>query len=440
MDGPVSDFVGYGRNAADIRWPNDARLAVSLVVNYEEGSERSFGLGDTDQESLTEWGAYPFPKDVRNLAMETMYEYGSRVGVWRIMDVLDRQAVKATFFACAVAFERNEELARAVVAAGHEVCSHGYRWEETFRLSRDDERTHIRLAIESFERTCGVRPVGWYCRYGPSVSTRELIVEEGGFIYDSDAYNDDVPYFVNVRGKRHLVVPYTADVNDIQMWLAQPLTTSDQFFQYLKDSFDVLYHEAYARPRLMSVGLHCRIIGRPGRIGALEKFIEYAKAIPEVWIATRSEIAQWWIAQSSDSDKLMAGQPSGLLSPQSRRVEKKSLSEIESAGSGGAGWRKTLVSSAVFENAKSTVCYGFFPVGSESQRIAHVEDEWMLVVRGCGELRLEDGSIGFDEGDVLYIRANTWHGVINLGSIDMITVFGFVTPSYPMTRSFPANR
>jgi peptidoglycan/xylan/chitin deacetylase (PgdA/CDA1 family) len=166
---------------------------VSLVVNYEEGSERSFAAGDDDQESMTEWGGYALPPTVRNLAMETMYEYGSRVGVWRVLKVLADANVKSTFFACAKAFEEAPEVVSAVVDAGHEVCSHGYRWEEVFRLSRDEERDHIRMAIESFERTTGKRPVGWYCRYGPSIHTRELLVEEGGFLYDSDAYNDDVP-------------------------------------------------------------------------------------------------------------------------------------------------------------------------------------------------------------------------------------------------------
>ena len=175
--------------------------------------------------------------------MELMNEYGSRVGVWRLLRVFAETAVKSTFFACAVAFEQNPALARAVVGAGHEICSHGWRWEEVFRLSEDEEREHIRRAIESFQKTCGKRPVGWYCRYGPSVRTRRLVVEEGGFLYDFDAYNDDVPYFVEVGGKRHLVVPYTSDVNDIRFWLSPGFVTADQFHGYMKDSFDVLYAE-----------------------------------------------------------------------------------------------------------------------------------------------------------------------------------------------------
>jgi len=289
------DLVGYGANGPTITWPNGARLAISLVLNYEEGSERSFAMGDPDQEALTEWGSYQFPGSVRNLAMESMYEYGSRVGVWRILDVLKRHSVLATFFACAVAFEQAPEVAKAAVAQGHEICSHGYRWEEVFRLSEEEEREHIRLAIRSFERTCGQRPVGWYCRYGPGVNTRRLLVEEGGFLYDSDAYNDEVPYFVRVNGRRHLVVPYTPDVNDIQFWLSNTLATADDFFTIMRDSFAVLYEETVHHTKMMSVGLHCRIIGRPSRIRALDRFIRYAKGYPGVWFATRAQIARWWI-------------------------------------------------------------------------------------------------------------------------------------------------
>ena len=179
--------MGYGANPPAIPWPNGARLAVSVVVNYEEGSEYSHAMGDAHQEGLTEFGSYALPEAYRNLAMESMFEYGSRAGVWRLLRLFDETGIKSTFYACAVAFEQNPEVARAVVARGHEVCSHGWRWEEVFRLSREEEREHIRLAIESFERTCGKRPVGWYCRFGPSVHTRELVVEDGGFIYDSDA-------------------------------------------------------------------------------------------------------------------------------------------------------------------------------------------------------------------------------------------------------------
>jgi len=294
---PQRDLVGYGNTPPQGRWPNGARLAVSIVVNYEEGSERSLAMGDPDQEAMTEWGNYPMPPHIRNLAMESMYEYGARVGVWRVLEMLAETGVRATFFACALPFEQNPAVARAAVDAGHEICSHGYRWEEVFRLSEQEEREHIRLAVESFQKTCGKRPVGWYCRYGASTRTRRLVVEEGGFLYDSDAYNDDVPYFVEVSGKRHLVVPYTPDINDFCFWNSPGFVQADDFFIYLKESFDVLYAEAARYTRMMSIGLHPRIIGRPGRIRGLRRFIDYAKQFPDVWFATREEIARAWLQQ-----------------------------------------------------------------------------------------------------------------------------------------------
>ena len=297
--GPERDLVGYARDLPPGGWPDGARIAVSLVVNYEEGSERSFAMGDPDQETSTEWNSYPLPAGVRNLAMETMYEYGSRVGIWRILDVLDTYGVKATFFACAVALEQNPHVARAIVEGGHGVVSHGYRWEETFRLTREEERAHIRRAGESFQRTLGFRPRGWYCRYGPSVNTRELIVEEG-YDYDCDAYNDDLPYFVQTTGKRHLVLPYTPDVNDFRFWQSPGIATSSQFFEYLKDSFDVLYAEGARRPRMMSIGLHPRQIGRPGRIAGLARFLAYTREFEDVAYMTRDAIADSWLADHGD--------------------------------------------------------------------------------------------------------------------------------------------
>jgi peptidoglycan/xylan/chitin deacetylase (PgdA/CDA1 family) len=187
------------------------------------------------------------------------------------------------------------------VEHGHEICSHGYRWEEVFRLSEDEEREHIRLAVESLERVCGQRPVGWYCRYGPSTRTRRLLVEEGGFVYDSDSYNDEVPYFTEVAGRQHLVVPYTPDANDIVFWLGNGMATAEQFETYLRDSFDVLYAESERCPRMMSIGLHCRVIGRPGRSSSLDRFIAYAKGFEGVWFATREEIARSWLGVHAGS-------------------------------------------------------------------------------------------------------------------------------------------
>lgn len=295
-EGPKRDLVGYGADVPTEPWPNGTRLAINIVVNYEEGSERSFAMGDPDQEGLSDWGAYQAPGEIRNLAVESVTEYGSRVAIWRMLELFRQTGVSTTFFACAVAFEQNPAVAKTAVADGHEICSHGWRWEEVFKLTEEEERRHIDLALDSFERTCGVRPVGWYCRYGPSVRTRRLIAGHGGFLYDSDAYNDDIPYFVEVEGRRHLVVPYTSDNNDINFWLAPGFVGAGDFAQYLCDAFDVLYAESARTPRMMSIGLHPRIIGKPGRIGGLRRFIEYAKQYPDAWFATREEIARAWLA------------------------------------------------------------------------------------------------------------------------------------------------
>jgi peptidoglycan/xylan/chitin deacetylase (PgdA/CDA1 family) len=284
------DFVGYGPNPPRFEWPGGNRLAINLVVNYEEGSEYSYAFGDNRQENLGEWGVKQFPAGVRNLANESFFEYGSRVGFWRLLDLFERYAVRTTFGVCAVALERNPAAARAIVAAGHEVNAHGYRWEEHFSMTREEERERIRLAVASIRQTTGERPYGWYCRTAPSLNTRELLVEEGGFLYDSDAYNDDVPYWVEVNGTPHVVVPYTGDANDSHFWASGGYETD--FYTYLKETFDVLYRESERTPRMMSVGLHMRIVGRPGRIAGLERFIAYAKGHEGALFTTRLEIAR----------------------------------------------------------------------------------------------------------------------------------------------------
>ena len=295
MTGIARDLVGYGRTPPKGRFSNGKRLAVSVVVNYEEGSEYSHAMGDNRQDTIFDWGAYPASPEIRNLAAESASEYGSRVGIWRILNLLKQANIKSTFFACAIAFEQNREVAEIAVEDGHEICSHGYRWEEVFSLSEKEEREHIDLAVKSFIKTCGKRPVGWYCRYGPSEQTRRLIVEEGGFIYDSDGYNDDTPYFVYIGATKHLVVPYVPDANDFNFWLAPGFVTANHFTTYLCDTFDTLYAESTNIPRVMSIGLHPRIIGRPGKISALANFLEYAKKHSDVWFATREEIARDWI-------------------------------------------------------------------------------------------------------------------------------------------------
>jgi peptidoglycan/xylan/chitin deacetylase (PgdA/CDA1 family) len=301
VPGPARDLVGYGRNRPTGEWPGGARLAVNVVINYEEGSERSLAAGDPDQETSTEWGSYPFGEE-RNLAMETMYEYGSRVGIWRILEQLDRFDADATFFACAVAVEANPELAAAIAQSRHDVVCHGYRWEEVFRLSEAEEREHMRMAVSSLTTSLGRRPLGWYCRYGPSVRTRRLVVEEGGFLFDCDAYNDDVPYYVTVGDRRHLVVPYSPDTNDFRFWQQSGPATAAQFFEYLCDAFDFLYQESRDHLKLMSVGLHPRIIGRPGRIVSLTRFLDYVQGKKEAAILTRTELARWWLQHHPAED------------------------------------------------------------------------------------------------------------------------------------------
>lgn len=293
VPGPKRDFVGYGRKVPKVRWPNDARVAVSIVVNYEEGSEYSHGNGDGRNDGLTEV-IYAMDPQYRDLCAESVFEYGSRAGVWRLERLLTDLKIPVTFYACAVALERNREVAAWLKEAGHEPCSHGWRWEEVWRLSRQEEADHIRRAIESIKETCGVRPSGWYCRYGPSVNTRELIVEEGGFTYDSDAYNDDLPYYVDVKGKRHLVIPYSMTYNDGKFGLLPSYGSPTDFVDNLKRGFDQLWDEGETHPRMMSLGLHPRLIGQASRIHALREFIEYAQKKGQIWFTRRIDIANWW--------------------------------------------------------------------------------------------------------------------------------------------------
>lgn len=294
IPGPRRDVVGYGGQYPKVTWPNGAKIAVSLVVNYEEGSELAVGDGDTRTErTLSEVAPMPWPEGRRDLAMESMYEYGARAGFWRLMDIFDQFQVKSTFYACAVALERNRKAARLIREKGHDVVCHGYRWEDVSLLTREQEREHIRLAVESIAETTGERPTGWYCRYGPSVHTRELIVEEGGFEFDCDAYDDDLPYWTAVGGQKHLVIPYTQVNNDTRFTHGH-MGPPEAFEEHLRYTFDRLYKEGAHHPKMMSVGLHMRVAGQPARAQAVAKFIEYAQSLPGVWFARRFEIAQHW--------------------------------------------------------------------------------------------------------------------------------------------------
>ena len=293
VPGPVRDFVGYGRWVPKVRWPNDARVAVSIVLNYEEGSEYSHPNGDGRNDGLTEI-IYAMDERYRDLCAESIFEYGSRAGVWRLERLFTEFKIPITFYACAVALERNREVGAWLKEAGHEPCSHGWRWEEVWRLSREEEADHIHRAIASITETCGSRPVGWYCRYGPSVNTRELLVEEGGFLYDSDAYNDDLPYYVDVKGKRQLVIPYSITYNDAKFGITPSYGSPADFLDNVRRGLDQLWDEGATHPRMMSLGLHPRLIGQASRIHALREFIEHARAKGEVWFARRADIAKWW--------------------------------------------------------------------------------------------------------------------------------------------------
>jgi peptidoglycan/xylan/chitin deacetylase (PgdA/CDA1 family) len=292
--GMERDLVGAGEGMSPARWPHEARIALNFVVNYEEGAENRFEDGCTLRETIGDVpSSVPPEARHRDLANESMFEYGSRAGVWRILRTFDRHRIPVTFFLCALAVERNPAVGRAISSRGHDVCAHGYRWEQHFLLDRAREQEAIRRAVASLRATTGQSPGGWYCRYGPSVHTRELVASSGAFLYDSDAYNDDLPYYVAVGDRPWLVVPYSLETNDIQFWNGR-LATGGEFFEYLRDTFDVLYAEGATHPKLMSVGLHCRIAGRPGRSVALERFLEYVSRYDGVWYATRSAIARWW--------------------------------------------------------------------------------------------------------------------------------------------------
>ncbi|MBM3525717.1 MAG: allantoinase PuuE [Alphaproteobacteria bacterium] len=290
-DGIQRDFIGYGAAPPDAKWPGGARVALNFVLNYEEGSEPSI----QDGEGFTETGlteSFNRPQDVkgRDLAGESMFEYGSRVGFWRLMRAFQERGLPMTVFGCALAIERNPEAARAIAASGFDVCCHGWRWVKHFHLTEAD----IAKAVASFERTVGGRPLGWYCRYGPSVNTRRLLVEEGGFLYDSDSYADELPFWRTVHGKPHLVVPYSLATNDGKYvgWVG----TGDDWFAFLRDSFDVLYREGARTPRMMSVGMHMRVVGHPGRAAGLHRFLDYVMQRKGVWITRRVDIARHWIA------------------------------------------------------------------------------------------------------------------------------------------------
>jgi len=291
------DLRGYGAQPPNPRWPGGARLALQIVLNYEEGGENCVLHGDPASEAfLSEIVGAQAREGVRHMSMESLYEYGSRVGVWRLKNLFDRYNIPLTVFAVGMAVERNPEPVKALYDAGHEICSHGYRWIDYQNVSETTERDHMHRAIRIIEETIGERPLGWYTgRTSPN--TRALVVEEGGFLYDADDYSDELPFWDRMHGRPQLVIPYTLDANDMRFATAQGFNSGTQFQQYLKDSFDVLYAEGADSPRMMSVGLHCRISGRPGRFAALEDFLRYARSHDDVWFCRRVDIARHWHAE-----------------------------------------------------------------------------------------------------------------------------------------------
>jgi allantoinase len=285
------DFIGYADEPPNFEWPGGARLAVNFVVNYEEGAERSPLDGDSDREPLVE-ARYEVPPGERELFSESTFEYGSRVGVWRLLELLDRYRVTPTVFACSVALERNPVVTAALVERGCDFVGHGYRWIPHTGLTREVERDQIRRCVDSIEGMTGQRPRGWFTRPPNTLNTRELLAEEG-LLYDSGSVNDDLPYFQSVAGRPFLVVPYSLDVNDTRFFKGQFFTSSD-FAEYAIDCFDALYEEAIRVRRMMSVGLHPRIIGRPGRITGLERLLDHVSRHADVWYAERNQIATFW--------------------------------------------------------------------------------------------------------------------------------------------------
>ena len=292
---PKRDFIGYGPTPPNPNWPGGARLAINFVVNIEEGSEASFNDGDEYTESsLTELGLQKSEVSRRDLGAESMFEYGGRVGVWRVFHTFSEYKVPLTIYGCALALERNPLIAEEIKLRNYDVCGHGWRWEKHFELDKTVEREKIRKAVVSIEKMTGTRPYGWYCRYAPSVNTRKLLIEEGGFLYDSDSYADELPYWVLVNEKPHLIIPYTLATNDVK-FVRGGMSTSEHFFKFLGDSIDVLLSEGIRYPKMLSIGLHPRIIGHPGRIKALSLLLEKISKNKKIWLTRRVDIANHWI-------------------------------------------------------------------------------------------------------------------------------------------------
>lgn len=290
------DLGGYAGKQPTVKWPGNARIAVQFVLNVEEGSENCVLHGDAASEMfLSEIiGAQPF-EGARHMSMESIYEYGSRAGVWRILDLFRAHGLPLTVFAVAMAAQRTPQIIERALSDGHEIASHGFRWINYHDVPETIEREHMEEAVEILTNLCGERPLGWYTGR-TSVNTRRLVAEHGGFLYDADDYSDDLPFWSNVQSGQ-LIVPYTLDTNDMRFATAQGFNSSEQFFTYLRDAFDTLYEEGAQHPKMMSIGMHARLVGRPGRIRAIKRFIEHITSHDNVWVARRIDIARHWQQQ-----------------------------------------------------------------------------------------------------------------------------------------------
>jgi len=293
------DMIGYGSKDPKIKWPNDSRIAVQIVLNYEEGAENSILHGDNNSEVFLSEIIGAQPVKGRHMNMESLYEYGSRAGFWRLHKLFQEKKIPITVFGVGMALQKNPEICKAMIEGNYEVASHGWRWIDYQNIKKTEEKKHMNLAIQTHTKIFGERPYGWYTgRCSPN--TRDLVMKDGGFLYDSDSYSDDLPYWETRNKKKQLIIPYTLDNNDMRFATNQGFNTGDHFFSYLKDSFDVLYEEGRTSPKMMSVGLHCRLIGKPGRIQSLKKFLDYILKHEDVWICKRIDIAKYWIKNYSE--------------------------------------------------------------------------------------------------------------------------------------------
>jgi len=292
------NLIGYGSNLPKVEWPNKARIAVQIVLNYEEGAENCVLNGDKNSEVFLSEIIGAQPIKGRHMNMESLYEYGSRVGFWRLHNLFQEKKIPITIFGVGMALEKNPEICKAIIEADYEVASHGWRWIDYQNIKKSEEKKHMQLAIKALTKIFGKRPDGWYTgRCSPN--TRDLVMEDDGFLYDSDSYSDDLPYWESRNKKKQLIIPYTLDNNDMRFATNQGFNTGDHFYSYLKDSFDALYEEGRTNPKMMSVGLHCRIIGKPGRIQSLKKFLDYIIKHEDIWICKRVDIAKHWIKNYS---------------------------------------------------------------------------------------------------------------------------------------------